>query len=359
MIENKLSPLPLESLSILSPWGSEQYLLADLGYIDTRVRSGMLEDSTLSEIMETYMDAVVGDNVYYYFGRQFPVMMKRITTSDTPSPLLVCPPDSVSIPRYDALGKKKFWYVISAVENAHVGIGFSRDISAEEFYTRCQGGDFEGLLNLYPAKAGSTFVVDPCVVHFIGEGIDLVEISPSSALDFHLSTWDDKIEEDSFVQEGFGPVEALDFIQLSAHTFRLPNTRDEAGDLSQSLSQEEEFIVKAVNLSDPVRVYSEEYDSFLAYYCVSGEASLQMGGDSYILREGDTILVCALSDDFLLLPRKRGTFILEASIDRTVSPDSYLGSENLGLEGMDGDSEEMDVEDDGEEDDPYQEGRDF
>lgn len=351
MSENKLPPLPLESLNVPYPWGTEQYLLSDLGYIDTKVRSGMLEDSTLSEVMETYMDGVVGDNVYYYFGRQFPVMLKRVVTADKPSPLMVCPPDSEAIPRYDALGKKKFWYVVSAREGAQVGIGFSRDVSAEELYTRSRNGDFGGLINLYPATAGSTFVVDPCVVHFIGDGIDILEVSPSSALDFHLSTWDDKVEQDPFVQEGFGLVEALDFIQLSAHVPRRPNTRDEENDLSVSLAQEEEFLVKAVNLSDPVRVYSEEYDSFLAYYCLRGEAALQMNGDSYILREGDTLLVCALSEDFVLLPRKSGTFIIEASIDRTVSPDSYLGSEDMGLEtasGEYGDEEREEGEDEGE-----------
>ena len=48
-----LYPFTLEPVSEELWWGTEQWLLADLGFRDSRVSSGLLEDSTLAEVMET------------------------------------------------------------------------------------------------------------------------------------------------------------------------------------------------------------------------------------------------------------------------------------------------------------------
>ena len=76
---------------------------------------GWLEGSTISEILETYLEDIVGENVYSFYGRQFPIMVKFMDIRGR-MPLMVCPDDEVASQRYDTLGKVKLWYVVAGVE---------------------------------------------------------------------------------------------------------------------------------------------------------------------------------------------------------------------------------------------------
>ena len=67
----------------------------------------------LSEIMEMYMDRVVGEGVFAAYGRQFPVLIKTLNGVRR-TPLWVHPDDGIAAERYEFLGKAKLWYVVSA-----------------------------------------------------------------------------------------------------------------------------------------------------------------------------------------------------------------------------------------------------
>ena len=63
--EKKLYPLRFCPVEVERSWGKEMYDLADLGVVDSEVASGWLIGDNLSDLMETYIDRVVGDDVYY------------------------------------------------------------------------------------------------------------------------------------------------------------------------------------------------------------------------------------------------------------------------------------------------------
>ncbi|MDD6253645.1 MAG: hypothetical protein PUA96_06330, partial [Bacteroidales bacterium] len=77
--------------------------LADLGLKETEVMNGWLAGSTISEVMETYLERVTGETVYSYFGRQFPLLMRLFKVEER-LPLMVCPDDGIAFQRYDTLG---------------------------------------------------------------------------------------------------------------------------------------------------------------------------------------------------------------------------------------------------------------
>lgn len=86
-----------------------------------------------------------------------------------------------------------------------------------------------------------------------------------------------------------------------------------------------------MDLKDPLRVYSEQEGDFAVYHCLSGETVIQPGPESFdfspvTLRAGQTVLVPSEVNDFLLLPSKAGTTLLEAISPRRLTPDSYTGS---------------------------------
>ena len=119
MEEKKLYPFRFCSLADEYAWGCDEFVLADLGYRDSLIRDGWLAGNALSEVMDTYMDRVVGDNVYNFWGRQFPVQVKHISVKGK-MPLRVHPDAETAVQRYDFLGREKLWYVLRAGKDARL-----------------------------------------------------------------------------------------------------------------------------------------------------------------------------------------------------------------------------------------------
>ena len=53
----------------------ESWELADMGVEDSVVADGWLAGNTIGELMETYLERIVGEDVYNYYGRVFPVVI--------------------------------------------------------------------------------------------------------------------------------------------------------------------------------------------------------------------------------------------------------------------------------------------
>ena len=118
----------------------ESWELADMGVEDSLVADGWFAGNSISELMETYLERVVGEKVYSYYGRQFPLLIKFLDINDRLS-VQVHPDDEVAAERYDSLGKAEIWYVMDAKPGARIYAGFNKDMSAQELYDRCQNGN--------------------------------------------------------------------------------------------------------------------------------------------------------------------------------------------------------------------------
>ena len=320
----------------------ESVHIADLGYQDSEVRNGWLAANCISEIMDMYVDRVVGEHVFEYYGRQFPVMVK-VLTGEVRTPLLVHPDDEIAAQRFDFLGKSKLWYVKEAKDDAVIYLGFKQDVSAEEFYMACRHGDAESLLNPVKPEAGEFYFIYPGLVHAACEGATIVEVSESSPLDFKLFNWGKEIAGDEF-DAALNLEEAFDFIDYKkycrcghhhcgeeGHECHCHDHHEEVCDdekPARRLTDCDEFLVSEIRLSDPMHIYSEQFDSFSIYTCVSGALSLQVrdeqGQSSYDVPEGESILVPAEIADFFLVPAGKDTVLLETVIEARQNEDSYI-----------------------------------
>ena len=135
----------------------ELWELADMGFEDSVIANGWLAGNTVGELMDTYLERVVGENVYNNYGRQFPLLIKFLDINDKLS-VQVHPDDEIAAERYDSLGKAEIWYVMDAKPGAKMYCGFNREVSAQEFYDRCHAGTVEEILNvIYPKKGDVIF----------------------------------------------------------------------------------------------------------------------------------------------------------------------------------------------------------
>jgi len=331
--EKKLYPLTFCTLEYKYSWGTEQFRLADLGYRDTLVREGWLAGNTIGEVMDTYLDRVVGDNVYEYYGRQFPVCVRNLKVSQGgKTPLTAGPDDETAQQRYDFLGKDKFWYILRAGRDARVALGFKKDSTAGEFFAACKDGNAEALLNITAVHTGQALLIPAGTPHFAAGEVEILEVSESSPLDFCLYRYDETEHAEQF-DPSLGLTEALDFLNYNAFKEETPpsSTPKDSSPVGSILAERDSFRIKQINLSIPLKVRSEtpEADAFVLYCCVGGAATLEVklpysdATANYTIKTGDLVLVPAECGEFNLVPTERESVLLEVTVNR-IEHDKYL-----------------------------------
>ena len=359
-------PVPADELI------GESWEIADMGIEDSVVSEGWLAGNTLSELMETYLEKVVGEEVYNYYGRQFPLLIKFLDIHGKLS-VQVHPDDEIAAERYDSLGKAEIWYVMDAEPGAKVYMGFNREVSAQEFYDRCHNGTVEEVLNVIYPKKGDSIYVAPGTVHAAEGGLLIAEIQESSDLTFRLYDWGREFDPATARQTHLE--EAIDLINYGKFDESLykkgPLWEEECScghehhhhhdEVAEKLVETPQFNVTKINLTDPLHIYTEQFASFIIYMCVEGEASVQVpveneagqkGMENYVIKAGETILIPAQMQDFYLVPRDRSTVLLEAvtrpeeDLDEYIDPstEAFLDDEDYeGLEDglMEDDDEDM------------------
>lgn len=379
----------------------ESWELADMGIEDSVVANGWLAGNTISEIMETYLERVVGEDVYNYYGRQFPLLIKFLDINDKLS-VQVHPDDEVAAERYDSLGKAEIWYVMDAKPGAKMYCGFTREVSAQEFYDRCHNGTVEEILNVIEPRKGDVIYITPGTVHAADGGLLIAEIQESSDMTFRLYDWGREFNPATARKTHLDEaIDVIDYRAFDAGLYRKGplwgeeashqpcraamcscgcgedcdcgcqdggechceeeghechchghNQHHEEGGVVETLVESPQFNVSKLNLSDPLHIYTEKFESFIVYICLEGAASVQIPSvkengeafmDNYEFAKGETILVPAEMPDFYLVPRDRSTLLLEAVTrpveeqDQYIDPDTEAFLENEDYEGLEDD----------------------
>ena len=316
--EKKLYPFKFSVIEDVFPWGTETYHLADLGWKESAVKNGWLTFNTLDEVMDMYMDRVTGEEVFAWYGRQFPVGVKVLDVTGR-TPLVVHPDDGTAEQRYDSLGKSKLWYILDAASGADISIGFCRDTDASQVVSKCGDCSVSDILNHTKPRKGDCFLIRPGTVSSASGKVKILEISEASALDFCLCAWGGEVGEDEF-DPSLTIVEALDFIDYKAS----PVTRVSGAELAR----EQEFKVTKIDLPEPLQIKSPEGGSFAVYTCIKGEAVIEApkGEDieKCVVSAGGSVLVPAEMSEFYLIPAKEGTVLLETMVQRETDEDAYI-----------------------------------
>lgn len=364
----------------------ESWELADMGVEDSVIANGWLAGNTISELMETYLERIVGEDVYNYYGRQFPLLIKFLDINDKLS-VQVHPDDEVAAERYDSLGKAEIWYVMDAKPGAKMYCGFNREVSAQEFYDRCHAGTVDEVLNVIEPRKGDVIFITPGTVHAADGGLLIAEIQESSDMTFRLYDWgrefnpatarkthlDEAIDLINYKPFDFGlyrkgPLwgEEAMYVPCKAHECCCGDEcgcgeeechcheeghechcheeghechcheESQEGQMIQNLVECPQFSVSKIALTDPLHIYTDKFESFIVYICLEGTASVQVPSvkengeacmENYEFSKGETILVPADMPDFFLVPRDRETLLLEAVTRPVEEVDGYIDPE--------------------------------
>lgn len=308
----------------------ESWEVADMGAQESVVEGGWLSGNTLEELMETYLDRIVGEHVFEWYGLQFPLLIKFLDINDKLS-VQVHPDDQLAQERYDSLGKAEIWYVMDAKPGSSVYMGFNREVTPQEFYDRCHNGTVEEILNVIHPKKGDAIYIKPGTVHAADGGLLIAEIQESSDMTFRLYDWGREFNPATARKMHLD--EAIDVIDYSLYDDSLWTRGPLWGDGGEKRNQVrqlvrcDQFTVNQINLSDPVKATTSASGSFLIYICVEGEFSVQVhdGGQmtDTVVRKGETVLIPADMPDFFLVPRDRDTIVLESTVEKRAEVEEY------------------------------------
>lgn len=262
------------------------------------VSNGNLKGNSLNELIEIYMDELVGDAVYQRFGEEFPLLIKLIDANDNLS-VQVHPDDELSKVRHNAYGKTEMWYVISAEPGAKLFLGFNQVVDKAKYMNFLNQGKLEDILNSYSVKPGDTFFIPAGAIHAIGKGILIAEIQQTSDITYRVYDYN-RVDSEGKSRELHTEL-ALDAINYEMDSEQFEVTKAAELNKNVELQSCQYFASSLLKLDGALIEDYSKRDSFTIYICNEGEVTIKSSGnENVVISKGESVLIPALLDEVKL-----------------------------------------------------------
>ncbi|MEA3504234.1 MAG: type I phosphomannose isomerase catalytic subunit [Bacteroidota bacterium] len=288
------------------PNAGEAWVLSGVKNSETVVENGYLAGNNLSELVEIFMDDLVGGAVFDKFQNEFPILVKFIDANKDLS-IQVHPNDELAKKRYNSLGKTEMWYVIDADDDAKLISGLKETTDKKTYVDSVENNSLQKLLNYESVSKGDVFYIPSGRIHAINKGIFLAEIQQSSDVTYRIYDYNRK--DDKGNARELHTDQAVDAIDYEKHS----NYRTEyeaKKNKTVPLVNSKYFITNILDLDTGVGKDYEELDSFVIHLCVEGSYVLIVDEEKIEMKMGDVVLLPAITGKVSMVPNKK-TKILE------------------------------------------------
>jgi mannose-6-phosphate isomerase len=265
----------------------EAWVLSGVKDNETIVSNGFLAGNELNELVEVYMDDLVGGKVYEKYKNEFPVLVKFIDASEYLS-IQVHPDDKLAMKRGLGNGKTEMWYIIDADKDAELISGFSKKVTQKTFLDYLNNKNLIEILNVEKVNRGDIFFMPAGRVHAIGPGVLLAEIQQSSDTTYRIYDWGRVDEQgrprDLHTREA---LEAIDFDVYDTYRTKYARLKNQ----SVEVVDQPYFTTNMLHFDKPLAKEYEELDSFVIYTCVQGSVRIVYPDGEEKLNLGECILI--------------------------------------------------------------------
>lgn len=263
------------------------------------VDNGFLAGNDLNELVEIYMDELVGEKNHQMYGNVFPILIKILDASDWLS-IQVHPDDNLAHQRGLEGGKTEMWYILQADDNAKLISGFNQKLNQQIYLRKLEEKKLPEIMNFEEVKAGEVYYMPAGRVHALGPGVLLAEIQQTSDTTYRIYDWDRKDdqgnERDLHIEEAMA---AIDFEVAESYKSSYVKKKNETASLVKS----EHFFTNLIDLDLPIEKDFTEVDSFVIYLCVEGFCELDdEEHDKVLMSPGEVVLVPATATHINLKP---------------------------------------------------------
>lgn len=269
------------------------------------VDNGFLADNELNELVEVYMDDLVGGPAFDRFGDLFPVLVKFIDANDYLS-IQVHPDDELASIRHQCPGKTELWYVIQAEKGAELISGFRKQVNQEEYIRHLQNKTLKDILNVEKAKAGDVFYMPAGRVHSLGPGILLTEIQTTSDITYRIYDWDRRDARGNTRELHTAlALDAIDYELYNDYRVAYASVANQPVGLLDSPY----FSTNLLDLTTRLDRDYSDLDSFVIYVCTKGKLDLFYRDGGLPVVMGDALLIPAELTGVTLSPRPEATLL--------------------------------------------------
>ncbi|HNQ59588.1 MAG TPA: class I mannose-6-phosphate isomerase [Bacteroidales bacterium] len=289
----------------------EAWLISGIEENNSIVSNGFLADNELNELVEVYMDELMGESVFERYGNEFPLLLKLLDANDWLS-IQVHPNDEIAKARGLSGGKTEMWYIIHAEAGSELIAGFKKKISRFELQQLIHQKRISEVLNYETVKAGDVFYMPAGRIHSLGPGIVLAEIQQSSDTTYRIYDWD-RVDDNGQSRQ-LHLDEAIDAIDFNLYTDYktkytiIPNR-------TTHLVQSPYFTTNLLYLNHPIEKDYGYIDSFVILLAVEGEVGISDETGNYSLRTGEAMLLPAITEKVIFTTATPSASILETFID--------------------------------------------
>lgn len=283
----------------------EAWVMSDVEKYQTEVSNGAHAGDSLQDLLEVYMDELVGEKVYDVFGNHFPLLLKFIDATDDLS-IQVHPDDDYALENEKSLGKTEMWYVLPSKGDAAIYLGWNQQMNVSLIHAAIADGTLSEYLREYKVHEGDVAYIPAGTVHAMRRNTIVAEIQENSDITYRLYDYN-RIGNDGKKR----PLKLDKALQVM--DFNPDNEASYAPTMPRidgvvNLKKTPYF---TANLLSPTRPVQRDYaplDSFVAYMCVEGQCEVtaldcETEDKSVSMRMGEAVLIPATLNDILLTPQ--------------------------------------------------------
>jgi len=276
----------------------EAWVLSGVHGSETKVCNGFLEGNTVNDLLEVYMEDLVGERAFEKSTTEFPILVKFIDANDYLS-VQVHPDDALAARRNIGNGKTEMWYILEAEKNAELIDGFNRKIDKKTYLDSIRHKQIRDILNVEKVKKGDVFDIPAGRVHALGPGILLAEIQQTSDTTYRIYDWE-RLDDQGHSRELHTDlaVDAIDFSEPGTILTKYPEVKNRPVTLVDSPN----FTTNMLSFNKALRLNYEARDSFVILVCVEGSTLVDDGTTKERLAIGEVMLIPAILENIVLLP---------------------------------------------------------
>lgn len=268
----------------------ESWEISDVSGDETIVADGFFKGKTLRELIQEFKGDFVGNSVYENFGDKFPLLIKFIDAK-IPLSIQVHPNDKIAKKRHNSKGKNEMWYVMQADKDAELIVGFDKKVNQDEFKEHIKNNTVLDVLHQEKVNSGDTFYIPAGRIHAIGAGVLLAEIQQTSNVTYRIYDYDRVDSRTGKKRELHSDlaIDVIDYEVQDSHKTIYESKKNVTNKLVYSTF----FKANILDLNSEISRDYHSIDSFIIYMCVEGSITLIFEGETYEIRNGETLLLPA------------------------------------------------------------------
>jgi len=274
----------------------ESWELSDVKGDASVITNGPLEGMSLNELQTKLGPDLIGEKNFKIFQNKFPILIKFIDAKEDLS-VQLHPNDKLAAERHDSYGKTEMWYVIQADKDSKLIVDFNQDMDKEKYLKHLNNKTLPGALNFEKVKEGDTYFIEVGRVHAIGAGVLLAEIQQTSDITYRVYDWD-RVDTKGNSRELHNDlaIDAIDFNMPDNYKVKYDKTQNRSNQMVSCPY----FTTNYLDLSKPIDKINN-YDSFIIYICVEGEAQIKTNSYNEFIKKGETVLLPACIKNYSIV----------------------------------------------------------